>query len=165
MAAETIGRESGKPGAGQDPGPAGLRTIIQAELGFFQDAVKRARAWRKAWRNSAAAAREALISEQARLLAEILARDESLRRIHASWGLCSRELANRERAGIRSAARRLDRTMRSLLAIEKENLEAAEGMRRDVLRDLGEVRSARRVLSVYRGPDDPVGPHCVDRKL
>lgn len=141
-----------------------LRAKIQTELAFFEGAAERARSWRKAWEASPPADRENLIPEQAELLQEVLERDEFLRQIYQIWQSYETSFREEDRSRVQEEVERLDQVMRSLLQIEKQNLQIADQMRRELIREISDLRAARQAHAAYQVPDGSP-PRCVDRDL
>jgi hypothetical protein len=133
-------------GPGKEPGALCVR--MKEELAFFEEAVERARRWRRSWRSAGDEARVVLLSEHTTMIQELLGRGEALDRIREEWqspGLRQEGETSKEFLAL---AARLDTAMRSLLEVEKENFQVT---RKDAHR-------------VYARPGDG-GPSCVDRKL
>jgi len=141
-----------------------LRARVHAELVFFEGAVDRARLWQRVWDQSPPEAREGLLTEQSRLLGEVLERDRTLQDIYRTWQGWRVSMGPEDQARVEAEVRRLDRAMRSLLEIQKAGLEATQAIRRELLREIGDVRTAQELLSNL-GDSDRSEPRCIDRKL
>lgn len=137
---------------------------MEAEVLFFEGAVDRARRWQRTWNSAGMDAREDLLAEHARLIAELLGREETLDGIRDAWAGSDVSWDGDSRNRARSLAGRLDTAMRNLLDAEKENIEATGHARDEILRRILEVRKESDLHRVYAAPSD-TGPACVDRKL